>query len=128
MATTFREFIENQDIDNILNSSSLVLFFTKDGDIFGAPEESRVVFARMKNPDDAKWQKEASFVALNLFKTLLGEPTKSVFGANDLKSLKVIDRDKAVHSIKIKLPKGKTVKADIAQTDEPDGPTLNDKK
>jgi hypothetical protein len=81
----------------MLGANDFVLFFTKDKTIFGAPEESRLIFARMKKPDvdDKKWVKDANFSALNLNNALEGLKTEVLFSYSDLKKIEVIDQDKA---------------------------------
>lgn len=94
---------EKQDIiRNALDESDLVLFFTKNNEVFGAPEESRLVFARMKNPDSDTpkgWGSEANFKALNLENALKGYKTETVIGINDLKKIKIIDKDDALKAL-----------------------------
>ncbi len=83
-------------VKNILDGQNLILFFTKDDGIFGAPEESRVVFAKMKNPDEDMpdgWADEAQFMATDLIKAMMGDKTDNIFGAKDLKSIRIQDRD-----------------------------------
>ncbi len=80
---------------------NLVLFFTKDDEHFGCPEESRLVFAKLKNTDedtDKSWTDEAAFLALNLSKALSGEdedeePPKKLFYKKDMDDMKIIDRE-----------------------------------
>lgn len=94
---------EKQDIiRNALDESDLVLFFKKNNEVFGAPEESRLVFARMKNPDNDTpkgWSSEANFKAINLENALKGYKTETVIGANDLKKIKIIDKDDALKAL-----------------------------
>jgi hypothetical protein len=90
-------------IESLLDGNGNILFFKKDGDIFGAGEDSRVVFAKLKNPDDdlpQGWTKEANFTADNLTRTIKGEPSRHVFNKDDLKDIKVMDRDEAFESLK----------------------------
>lgn len=107
--STFRQLIDawdeqvNQDqkekqIRNLVDGQGLLLFFKFKGEVFGVGEDGRVVFARIKNPakEDKEWVKEASFSAINLTRTVADDKTSSIFGAKDLDSIKVIDRDKAV--------------------------------
>lgn len=109
----FRELIDiwesaSKDMDmrakvlGLLDRSDFSLFFQKDGSIFGAPEESRVIFARMKNPDPdtpSDWVNQASFMAINLDDMHNGRGIQSVFGGKDLPEIKVIDQGKAVDEI-----------------------------
>lgn len=82
-----------------LADGNLVLFFKKDDDYFGCPEESRLVFAKLKNPDedaDEGWADEAAFLALNLSRALSDdyeEPPKKLFYKKDLDDLKMVDKE-----------------------------------
>lgn len=84
-------------IKALLDGGPMLLFMkNKDsGDIFGADEPSRVVFARMKNPSEdesEEWVDNASFMATNLHKLLNGEEGhETVFGNKDMKHLDVMD-------------------------------------
>lgn len=109
--STFRSFIDNSflteeeslNIQHLLDSQGMIFFFEKDDDYFGAGEDSRVIFARMKHPDDDSpngWAEEASFTADNLTKMMQGEPCQRVFGTDDIKKIKVIDRDDIIDKLK----------------------------
>lgn len=72
-----------------------------NGNIFGCDEPSRVMFARMNNPDDdapPEWADQANFMATNLSKMLNGEDgAETVFGKKDINKLDVIeDKDKLI--------------------------------
>lgn len=89
-------------IESMIDSANHVLFFKYKKEIFGAGEDSRVAFARMKNPDDEmpkNWEDEASFTADNLNKAIRGEPGTQVFHKENLKEIKILDRDKAVEQL-----------------------------
>jgi len=110
LVDTWNQYLESEDKENkiktLLDGQGLILFFKKDGQIYGAPEESRLIFAKMKTPDEDvndDWIKEANFMALNLKKALLGKEIESMFSTKDLKSIKIIDRDEAEKLLK-KLP------------------------
>jgi hypothetical protein len=104
--STFRELldiwdiqIENQRADQVrslLKSDSLIFFFEKDKEFFGAPEGSRVVFAKLKTPDEdvtPSWDTEASFMAINLSKMLEdGNPSKRIFYKKDMKNMEIVER------------------------------------
>lgn len=82
----------------LLDGQNLILFFKKDGDIYGAPEESRIIFSKIKKPDSETskdWVKEAHFIAINLSKALHGERTQNMFDQKDLKDIHVLDKDEA---------------------------------
>ncbi len=91
-------FEENQDkkqkVRNLLDGQNMIMFFTKDQSIFGCPEESRLVFARMMSPDE-DWDDDANFSAFDLLKTLAGDQVENLFSKKDLTKIKVIDKDKA---------------------------------
>jgi hypothetical protein len=77
-----------------MEDNNLVFFFKKDKTLYGASENSRLVFARMKNPEpeDKKWSKDATFSAYNLEEE---KPNEIVFSEKDLVKIKVMDQEKA---------------------------------
>lgn len=86
-------------MQDFLDSSGFLLFFRHDDAIYGAGEDGRIVFARIKHPneeDPKEWGNQASFSALNLTRLVQGEPVQSMFGKKDLKGLKVIDSQEAL--------------------------------
>jgi hypothetical protein len=100
----FKIFQENKDaqkknkIKNLLDNQNLIMFFTKNNKLFGAPEESRIVFAKMKNPEGDEdmpdnWEDEANFMAHDLMNALTGQTTENIFTAKDLPLIKVLDRN-----------------------------------
>lgn len=99
---------ENEDsIRSLIDGQGLVLFFKKDDEYFGTGEDGRIVFARIKNPDDETpegWEDEASFVACNLNKMAQGENSQHVFNRDAIKKLKVVDADEVIDKLsKVKL-------------------------
>jgi uncharacterized protein YozE (UPF0346 family) len=93
------EYLVENEIDSRVNEliAPFVFFFKKENDIYGAGEDSRVVFAKMKHPDNdlpSGWKEEANFTAHNLKKSVGGEPSQNVFGSKDLKKIKILDKDK----------------------------------
>ncbi len=105
----FRDWIDKWDahcevankesqIKTLVDGQNFVLFFKRNGDIFGTHEPHRVTFARMKNPDDDiddGWLKEASFMAVNLSSAISGSPQQEIFQSKNIDSLKIIDKDTA---------------------------------
>jgi hypothetical protein len=103
--STFRDLLdiwdENLKLEKIktMIDGNLVLFFNKDNEYFGCPEESRLVFAKIKSPDEddaASWADEAGFLALNLSRALEGEdeePPKKLFYKKDLDDIKIMDKE-----------------------------------
>ena len=45
------QVLHEKMIDNFIDENGLLLFFTKGKDCFGAPEQSRLVFAKLKDDD-----------------------------------------------------------------------------
>jgi hypothetical protein len=100
MMDDWDEILVREELDDkihtLVNNPSFILFFQKDGDIFGAPEESRVVFAHLKNPDEDEGPNEdVDFMAINISRALRGEGPHTLFGKKDLKKIHVLDREKA---------------------------------
>jgi hypothetical protein len=91
MSLAFKNWLESKEKINLQNIlDNLILFFTKGRNIYGAPEESRVIFARMKDPDENL--DDAQFAAFDLLKALLGQESQHIFGMNDLDNIHVKDR------------------------------------
>lgn len=104
--STFRDLMDQWDyqlqterkekVRSMINSN-LILFFNKDGEYFGCPEESRLVFAKLKVPDEdvtPAWDEEAAFLAYNLSKSLEeDEIPKRLFYKKDMDDLKIIDKE-----------------------------------
>jgi hypothetical protein len=92
------EKAERDKIRAMLDSNGFVFFFKKDNEFFAAGEDSRLTFARMKNPDeetDKDWGKDAAFKGVSLNAALTGEKKLSMFYLKDLKSIKVLDQEDA---------------------------------
>jgi len=110
---------KDQKIKNLLDGHDLIFFFTMGDEIFAAPEESRVVFAKMKTRDeDANWIQDANFAAFNMLQALLGQKTQNIFSSKDIKKIKIIEKDEAEkllkkHPSSKKDPLGSTKKSDI---------------
>ena len=111
---SFNQWLKNKNI--LKEENNLVFFFKKDKTLYGAPESSRLTFARMKNPedDDADWSKEATFSAYDLEKSS-DKPSKNLFGSKDLEKIQVIDQEKAEKEL---AKKGKKM-PDFSDSDEP---------
>lgn len=98
-------FVEsNKSLSELIDDHGLILFFKKDKEVYGAPEESRLIFAKLKtdkedDPMQPGFLKEARFPAIKLSKLKSNgeEDSKEVvFGAEDIKKIKVIDREEAL--------------------------------
>lgn len=99
-------------IKALIEGGPLLLFMKHkgSGDIFGSDENSRVIFARMKNPDaeqPEEWADEANFSAFNMCKLLNGEKGhEALFGKKDLDKLDVIDDKENLIDMLVKAIKG----------------------
>jgi hypothetical protein len=95
---------EHDAINDLLDKHELILFFNKGDDLFGAPEESRLIFAKLKtdtedDPMMPGYRQEARFPAINLAKIMSNDPENSnetVFCAKDLPKIKVCSREDAI--------------------------------
>lgn len=114
----FREMIDTWDrycviqeqrdrISDMMDRHGMILFFKRGDDLFGAPEESRLVFAKLKSKDEDDpmmpgFQDEAKFTGINLFKSMFGSPEDSVenlFGNKDIPDIQVCDKEAAIDNI-----------------------------
>lgn len=101
----FRSFLIQEAATDALKSilDGFIMFFKKGDEFFGADEESRIVFARMKNPDEEMpegWEDEANFSAINLNKVMNKEPAQHVFGKKDIKNIKIVDSEEVLKELK----------------------------
>lgn len=90
-------------IRNLIDQNGLIMFFKKGDDYFGCGEDGRIIYAKMKNPDDDMpdgWQDEASFTATNISKMVRGEPSQQVLDYKSIKKLKVVDSDEVIEKLK----------------------------
>lgn len=94
------DYSESKDLVDklklITDGGKLILFIVKDDKIYGGPEDSRITFARMKNPSDEEpegWLKDAYFMGFDLLKLLKGEKDQVLFGVDDLDNIEAIDKD-----------------------------------
>ena len=101
------EYLVENEIDNkinsIIDSQGFIMFFKKEDAIYGATEDGRLVFAKMKHPDDempSGWEEEASFSAHDISKLIKGENAEHLFRNEDLKKLKIMDREDAIEALK----------------------------
>lgn len=98
---------EKQAIENHLDQNQCIIFFQNGDDFFGGPEESRMIFAKLKDDDDKSWRDEAQFMGLNLIQSLMGQPKQQVFSFKDLPNIKILDRDNLIDQM---IKKGKNKK------------------
>jgi hypothetical protein len=87
----------------MLDGGTLILFFRYEEDVFGAPESSRVTFAKMKDENDEDhtpgWIKEANFMATNLTKLGQGSQQQMIFYNKDLPKIDVLSKEEAYESL-----------------------------
>jgi len=90
-------FLENK-IKDLIDKHDLMLFFKKDGEIYGTNEEGRLAYATMMDKkEDKNIKKELRFSAYNLTQSITDEPKQYVFTFQDLKKIKknIISQEKA---------------------------------
>ena len=91
------------DLFALLSQKEFSFFFDFEGSVYAGPEESRVIFAKMKHPDatvNHQWKKDANFSGTKLEDM----QSERIFSAKDLKKIRVIDQGKAMNTL---LEKGK---------------------
>ena len=72
---------------------SMLFFFSKDNEFFGGPEEARLMFAKLKTPEDKDIPDDGGFVAMNLSQALHhDEIPKRIFARKDLDGIQVMDK------------------------------------
>lgn len=86
-------------VKSIIDGKNLIMFFKKGDSLFGAPEESRIVYAQMRNPDDDWNNEDANFSAFDLIQALSGNSTENIFSMNDLPQIDIITRDEIEDSL-----------------------------
>ena len=88
-------------VKDIIDGKNLIMFFRKSNSLFGAPEDSRIVFARIMNPDtdDGPLPPDAKFNAFDLIQALNGNAVQNVFSAADMPNMNVITRDDAENQL-----------------------------
>jgi hypothetical protein len=89
------DYVQSEKAEEVLSDDSLCMYFTMGDDVFGAPEESRLVFAKIKDPkdEDRPNLKDAMFSAIDLLRVMHGEKIERMFGMKDLPKIKVIDKE-----------------------------------
>lgn len=87
---------DEKSVEDLINKNGMILFFTRDDDVFGSSEEDRISFAKLKDKDP----EETEFSAINLIKSLLNNDIISnLFQKSDLSKIKVCDKEEAVKKI-----------------------------
>ncbi len=88
---------KEEKIRNVIDGQNLILFFKNGDKLFGAPEESRVIFAKLKTPEDDEdmptgWEKDANFSALDLMQAMNGSSAENLFSIKDMPNINIIDK------------------------------------
>jgi hypothetical protein len=102
----------------LMEDNDLVFFFQKDKKIYGSGENGRLVFARMKNPDDEDkaWISGASFSAHDLEDS--SSNNERLFTSKDLKNIKIINQEEAVKKLEKKGKKFPSISDSNTEIDE----------
>lgn len=101
----FKDFKEDmEEIEKLLDGNQLNLFFKKNNDYFGAPENSRIIFAKLKSNDDdltTDFKDQAKFLAINLINSLIKgqESSTTMFGLKDVPNICIVDREEIVKKL-----------------------------
>jgi len=112
---------EENKIDLLLNGQPFVMFFKKGKEVYGATEEGRLVFAKMKGDDeDEEWKKEANFMGINLTKALQGAKVHNMFSTKDLDKIKILDQEDVKNILAKKTKSAKPIEPE-KEDDTPPG-------
>ncbi len=89
------DFVQSEKEEEILDDDSLCMYFTLNGEVFGSPEESRLIFAKIKDPkdEDKDALKDAMFSGIDLIKIMGGERTERLFSIKDLPNIRIIGKE-----------------------------------
>lgn len=96
------QFLKENKVKHFIDSHGLILFFKKGSEYFGTSEDGRIVFAKLKNPDDEEnegWEDEANFSAVNLNKVGSNQISQQMFTKKDLKKIKVVDEKEVLDNV-----------------------------
>jgi hypothetical protein len=89
----------------LMNSGSFVFFFEFEKEIFGGSEDTRIVFATLKNPPKEMpkgWKEEASFMGVNLTTmSKEGNPTRRTFYNKDIKKINILEKKEAENKLNV---------------------------
>ncbi len=90
--------LNKQKIESFIDTNDLVIFFKKDEQIYAGGEDARMMFARLKSPED-KSDSDSGFTALNFAEAVKGNNVQQVFSAKDLPNIEIISQEDAIDSI-----------------------------
>lgn len=106
-----KQWRESLDIQNkiklLLDGGNFIFFFKNKGILYGTGEHGRVMFAKMKDPNDEDqgWRDDANFTATNLFDLLAGKENQTIFSGKDIDNIQVITDKKEVEDLCAKFAK-----------------------
>ena len=108
-------------IKTMLDANNFIFYFKRDNNIYAGPEESRVIFARMKNPEDDTNIEDVNFLAIDLDRALEGERAETIMYFKDVPNIKIINRSTAEKELAKRVTNPNKVKINLyRQKDEPD--------
>lgn len=98
---------EIEKINGIFDKHGLILFLKRGEDYYGAPENSRLMFAKIKsndadNPVSIGMRDQIRIPAFNLMKAMSGNDQESIQVAltpDDLEDMEVCDREKTIDAL-----------------------------
>jgi len=103
---SFSFFLEDQEkqnkVSSYLDENKYTLFFEYKKDLYAAEEDSRLIFAKIKNEDEdlpRNWREDTKFMAVKLFPALKGQNSSHLFSYKSLPDIHVVDRDKIIKKI-----------------------------
>jgi hypothetical protein len=103
---SFSFFLEDQEkqskVSSYLDENKYTLFFEYKKELYAADEDSRVVFAKIKNADEdlpRNWKEDIKFMAAKLIPSLKGQNSNHLFSYKDLKDISCVDRDEVIKKI-----------------------------
>ena len=98
---------EIEKINGLFDKHGMIIFFKKGDDLYGAPESSRLVFAKLKskdadNPVSIGMKDQIRVPAVNLMKAMFGGDQDNIqvaLTADDLEQMDVFDRDQTIQAL-----------------------------
>jgi hypothetical protein len=105
MFKKFKTFIkENKKLDEFFYEKQITMFFEYKNKLYGAKEQDRIIFAKMKSNLKIKKNyleyKKENFYGYPIEDLLKGEDKKKEFYKKDLKEIKVLQIEKVKEKLK----------------------------
>lgn len=86
------------NINDFIDNKQIIFFFKHEDEYYGASEDSRLVFAGIK---DGTFPADSEFIGIKLKKNM-EDPKEKRFSKKDIKSIKVVDERDAIKGVKSK--------------------------